>query len=267
MNTQRSSGEILDMRELEAGMSSVRAREITYVSGDLKVKGCLVHPLEGGGWRPLLYLRGGIREVGMVRISRMAALAAYGYAVFAPYYRGNRGGEGQEDFAGEDRYDAYNALPVFTQLGTEVDRLPASILGFSRGAVMALLTARDCPGVGPVAVWGGVSDLWLTYEERIDLRRMLRRVVGHPRKQMEAYLSRSPVCWASYIQKPVMIIHGTEDEKVGLEHALRLQAALTAAGRPPQMQLAEGMKHVFTSEADRAALDVLFAWFEANLEY
>lgn len=143
--------------------------------------------------------------------------------------------------------------------------MPVSVLGFSRGAVMALLAARDCSAsVGPVAVWGGVSDLWLTYEERIDLRRMLRRVVGHPRKQMEAYLSRSPVCWASYIRKPVMIIHGTEDEKVGVEHALRLQSALTAAGRPPKMQLVEGMQHVFTPEEDRAALDSLFSWFGAH---
>ncbi len=129
---------------------------------------------------------------------------------------------------------------------------------------MALLTARDCDEVGPVAVWGGVSDLWLTYEERVDLRRMLRRVVGHPRKQLEEYLSRSPVCWAPHIRTPVMILHGIEDEKVGVEHAYRLRSALTSWGHPPHTHIVEGMKHVFTPEADERALNLLFAWYKQH---
>lgn len=179
------------------------AHEVTYISCGLRVKGLLVRLIDASRQPPLLYLRGGIRSVGMVRLARMARLARRGYVVFAPYYRGNGGGEGREDFAGEDRYDAYYALNVFQQLDKDVVApLPVSVLGFSRGALMALLVARDCDGIGGVAVWGGVSDLWLTYEERIDLRRMLRRVVGHPKKNREAYLSRSPVCWASFIYPP-----------------------------------------------------------------
>jgi dipeptidyl aminopeptidase/acylaminoacyl peptidase len=261
--SQPNYGEIRHIVKLVSPDSSMRVMEISYISSEgLLVKGCLVHPLEGGPWRPLLYLRGGIRSVGMVRIPRMITLAKRGYAVFAPYYRGNNGGEGREDFAGEDRYDAYNALHVFEQLQVTLP-VPVSVLGFSRGAIMALLMARDCHLVGPVAVWGGVSDLWLTYEERVDLRRMLRRVVGHPRKQLEAYLSRSPVCWATYIRSPIFIVHGIEDEKVGIEHAYRLRSALTSAGRPPLTHLVEGMQHAFSPEEDKKTLDLLFAWYES----
>lgn len=257
-------GEIRHIEPLDSPDPDMRADEITYTSGKLLVKGCFVRPAEKKRWPPLMYLRGGIRNAGMVRLERMITFAKRGYAVFAPYYRGNRGGEGREDFAGEDRYDAYNALNVFRQLD-DVQPGPVPLIGFSRGAVMALLAARDCEEVGAVAVWGGVSDMWLTYEERVDLRRMMRRVVGHPRRTPEAYLSRSPVCWAQWIRPPVLIVHGMEDEKVSVEHAFRLQRALTSAGRPPGMVLVEGMKHVFTPEEDRKALDRIFDWFDAKI--
>ena len=260
-----ADGSIVRIEPLDSPEPGFHVREITYMSGGLRVKGCLVQPSNAPaeGWPPMMYLRGGIRSKGMVRVQRIITLARRGAAVFAPYYRGNRGGEGAEDFAGEDRYDAYHALAVFRQLD-EIRPEPVPLLGFSRGAVMALLTARDCDGVGPVAVWGGVSDMWLTYEERVDLRRMLRRVVGHPRKDMADYLSRSPVCWAQDIRSPVMIVHGTKDEQVGVEHAYRLQKALTAAGKPPFMHIVEGMGHVFAPEEDGRALDLMFAWFRSG---
>jgi dipeptidyl aminopeptidase/acylaminoacyl peptidase len=263
MNDRKpADGTIVEIAPLESPDPGFCVREITYMSDGLRVKGCLVQPVPvpASGWPPMMYLRGGIRAKGMVRVERMITLARRGRAVFAPYYRGNRGGEGTEDFAGEDRYDAYHALAVFRQLDG-IRPEPVPLLGFSRGAIMALLTARDCDGVGPVAVWGGVSDLWLTYVERADLRRMLRRVVGHPHKDAEAYFRRSPVCWARDIRPPVMIVHGTRDEQVGVEHAYRLERALTAAGKPPFMHIAGGMGHVFAPEEDARALDLVFAWF------
>lgn len=258
-------GIIVNMEQVDHDESGLLVHEVTYRSSGLLVKGLLVR-LEGENeLPPLLYLRGGIRSVGMVRLVRMAQFARRGYAVFAPYYRGNAGGEGREDFAGEDRYDAYHATKIFGQLEGIAD-CSISVLGFSRGAVMALLTARDCDRIGGVAVWGGVSDLWLTYEERVDLRRMLKRVVGHPKKHREAYLSRSPVCWATFIRTPIMIVHGKEDEKVSVTHAYRLQSALKAAGRSPRMHVVEDMKHVFTPEADKQAMDAVFEFFETCRE-
>ena len=52
------------------------------------------------------------------------------------------------------------------------------IFGFSRGGVMALLTAIQYPEAASIVTWGGVSDMILTYEERKDLRRMMKRVIG-----------------------------------------------------------------------------------------
>jgi pimeloyl-ACP methyl ester carboxylesterase len=100
------------------------------------------------------------------------------------------------------------------------------------------------PPVSAVAVWGGVSDLAAVYEERVDLRRMLRRVVGGtPRRVPERYRARSPALWAERVRCPVVVVHGTNDRQVDVGHAKRLIEALTRAGNPPVVHLYEGVGH------------------------
>ncbi len=218
----------------------LHAYELTYWSQGLRVKGLYMLPkVESSVVPGLIYCRGGIRRVGMVQPERIASFAERGYAVFAPYYRGNEGGEGREDFAGEDRFDVYNALSLMEEL-SEVRQGPIPLIGFSRGAMMAMLAARDVQAAGPVVVWGGVSDLFQTYEERVDLRRMLKRVVGHPKKQPEAYEARSPVCWIDQVNRPLLIVHGTDDELVSVEHARRLVQACRDVGKPYDVNLLDG---------------------------
>src|SRR5690606_4642607 len=163
-----------------AADADVLCYEVTYESDGLEVKGCFVRPVGDAEYEPLLYCRGGIGRVGMVRPQRMAQLARGGFAVFAPYYRGSASGAGRDEFGGADRHDVYAAVKLLPSLPGVKPDVPAACVGFSRGAVMALLAARDCDALGPVIVWGGVSDMLLTYEERVDLRRMMRRVIGHP---------------------------------------------------------------------------------------
>ena len=245
---------------LAEGMG-LEAALVTYLSQGLKVKAYMVKPQGDGIWPGLVYCRGGIGRVGMLRLPRMMTLAARGYVVFAPVYRGNLGGERRDEFGGEDRHDVFAAIAALRSLPyVAPGRVP--LIGFSRGAVMALLAAAHCPDAGPVAVWGGVSDLLLTYEERVDLRRMLRRVVGHPKKEPEQYARRSPVAWASHITAPVLMLHGTNDEQVGVEHARRLAAALTSAGKPHTLRIYDGLGHLFPEEEDKQALNELFAWFK-----
>ena len=68
-----------------------------------------------------------MQHVGMVRPSRIAQFASQGFVVFAPYYRGNRGGEGRDEFAGADRLDAVNAVDVLKQSPKNDSRPDSSI--------------------------------------------------------------------------------------------------------------------------------------------
>ncbi|MFD2370484.1 alpha/beta hydrolase family protein [Brevibacillus sp. GCM10020057] len=245
----------------------VRLYTVSYYSEGLLVKAALALPeayeKSGTPLPALLYCRGGIRGVGKVSPERISQMAAFGYVVLAPHYRGNEGGEGRDEFGGADRHDVFAAYELLRQM-PGVDRERISVFGFSRGGIMALLAAMECEGLLAAVVWGGVSDLLLTYEERVDLRRMLRRIVGHPRKQAEAYRERTPLYRVAEIACPVLIIHGTEDANVGVEHALRLERALREAGKPNEMWLAEGASHLFQGRDMATYTRRMFAWLDAR---
>ncbi|KRE45543.1 alpha/beta hydrolase family protein [Paenibacillus sp. Soil724D2] len=258
-------GQLLGKEQIRCFVKHISLYILTYVSQGLKVKGLLAVP-DGTTPRPaVIYCRGGIKRVGMVRKRRIISMAKRGYVVFAPYYRGNEGGEGREDFGGEDRFDLFHAIPMVQSL-EEVLPGPIPLIGFSRGAVMAMRAARECSGVGPVVVWGGVSDMLDTYEQRVDLRRMLKRVVGHPKKQVEAYLDRSPAYWVNEINSPIYIIHGTNDSQVDIGHARKLANALDQAGKDYTMALYTGLEHRFPRKDDEKALDDVFTWLDEKLK-
>lgn len=249
----------------ESVVPGVLLYTVTYYSQDLLVKAALAIPEEDLKQKKplpaLLYCRGGIRGVGQVKPERISQMAAFGYVVLAPHYRGNEGGEGRDEFGGADRHDVFAAYDLLLQM-PEIDRERISLFGFSRGGIMALFAAMECKGVLATVVWSGVSDLFLTYEERVDLRRMLRRIVGHPRKQEDAYRERTPLYRIGEISSPVLIIHGTADENVGVEHAHRLEKALRQAGLPHEMWLAEGASHLFQGSDMETYTRRMFAWLD-----
>ncbi|MFB5663829.1 alpha/beta hydrolase family protein [Alteribacillus sp. HJP-4] len=233
--------------------------EAAYKSGPFVVKGCLGVP-EGISHAPgLLYLRGGIKHVGMVSEEFVIELCSRGFVVFAPYYRGNKGGHGSEDFAGEDREDALAGYDLLSEL-KQVQSQPIHVMGFSRGGVMALFTAMDRP-VTSVVCWSGVSDMSLTYEERPDLRRMLRRVTGGtPANRKEEYEWRTPLFTINKLRAPVFIVHGEKDEHVSAAHAERLAEVLKQHEVPFEKKIYEGMPHHFPYSLKEKVLTEVVKW-------
>ncbi|UJF32145.1 alpha/beta hydrolase family protein [Paenibacillus hexagrammi] len=257
-------GQLLQREQVRCYAKQVSLYLITYMSQGLRVKGFLAVP-EGSGPRPaVIFCRGGIRRVGMVRKRKIVSMAQKGYVVFAPFYRGNEGGEGREDFGGEDRFDLFHAIPMVQAL-EEVGPGPVALIGFSRGALMALRAAKECSEVGPVVVWSGVSDLFHTYEERVDLRRMLKRVVGHPKKNEQAYWERSPIYWIEHVKSPVYIVHGTGDTQVSVEQARKLALSLERADKDYTMNLYDGLDHRFPKHQEEQALEAIFTWIGDKL--
>ncbi|WP_017726498.1 alpha/beta hydrolase family protein [Halalkalibacterium ligniniphilum] len=255
------NGEMIHQQRIPSPHPKIKLYLVTYWSDGLRVKGYLAEPEWGIQLPGLLYLRGGIKNVGMVRIARIIQWAAEGFVVMAPFYRGNRGGEGQEDFGGEDRYDAYASFDLLKR-HQRVCAKWIHVFGFSRGGIMALLTGieRD---VASVTTWNGVSDMFLTYEERIDLRKMLKRVVGGtPTKVPERYQWRTPLENIAFIQGPVQIIHGVKDEHVSVEHAYRLERALREHGKRMHLRYFESYPHHFPPFEHRRILTEAADWMK-----
>lgn len=210
----------------------------------------------------VLYCRGGIGRVGAVRLKWVEEFAAQGYAVFAPAYRGNEGSEGRDEFGGADTMDVISAIEWLSSISW-IDNRRIHLLGFSRGAINAAVAAALSPHVSKMILWSGVSDLAQTYDERIDLRRMMKRVIGGtPAKVPEQYLLRSPIHYADRIRCPVLLVHGTRDEQVLVEHSYRMLDKLQEQGHQPEAHLYEGLGHHFPPPQHAAAIHRMFDWLK-----
>lgn len=235
---------------------------VTYWSAGLKVKGLLAEPKDNKEYDGFLYLRGGIKNVGKVRPGRVIQFASEGFIVFAPFYRGNQGGEGDEDFGGEDRFDAISAF----QLLDDHPRVKnVHVFGFSRGGIMALLTGIHMQKTASIVTWGGVSNMFLTYKERKDLRRMLKRVIGGtPAKYPERYQYRTPLYELEKLHAPVLIIHGMKDIHVSVEHAFQLEERLKGLNKKVESWYYPNYTHYFPPRVNREVVSKLAKWMKEN---
>ena len=256
------NGEISSMRAFPSPNPQVRLDEITYWSQGLRVKGLLARPKVQGDYEALLYLRGGLQSIGMVRPARIAQFAMQGFVVFAPYYRGNRGGEGKDEFAGADRFDAISGIDVLKQF---IDVEKVHLFGFSRGGLMAVWTAILRDDVKSLVTWAGVSNAAATYWERVDMRRGLKRIVGGtPKKVPENYDDRTPLYDVAEITAPVLIIHGTEDQNVDIEHAYQLELYLKDEGKQVETWYSVGLKHHYPPKLNRKTVHELCEWMKKH---
>ena len=254
------NGKIFSMRNYPSPNAEIRLDEITYWSQGLRVKGLLARPKAPGNYEGLLYLRGGLQSIGMVRPARIAQFAAQGFVVFAPYYRGNRGGEGKDEFAGADRFDAVYAADVLKQFIT-YDKI--HLYGFSRGGLMVLWTAILRDDIQSLVTWAGVSDATATYWDRVDMRRGLKRIVGGtPNKVPENYDERTPLFEVEKINVPVLIIHGTNDQHVSIDHAYDLELYLKDAGKHVESWFSFGLKHHYPPKLNQATVKKLCEWMK-----
>ncbi|RAP28354.1 hypothetical protein C2W64_04788 [Brevibacillus laterosporus] len=262
--------EIMQITEEERAIPEVALFTVTYLSDNHPVKALLAIPDEKliphqkvvEPLPALLYCRGGYKKIGRVQPLRISQMAAFGYAVVAPHYRGNEGASGRDEFGGAEMEDVHQAYFLLANIPF-VDTNRIHLYGFSRGGMMALRAAMLPNRYASVVVWSGVSDMHLTYSERQDMRSLLKKIIGSPDTVPHVYDSRSPVRQAEQITCPVLIIHGQVDENVGVEHATRLAKALVLHHKPHELWLVENASHLFTSEQIGEYTKAMFRWLES----
>jgi len=257
-----NDGVVIEKQRFPSPNPNIDLFLITYFSQGLKIKGFLAEPKKDKLYDGFLYLRGGIKNVGKVRIGRIVQFASEGFVVMAPFYRGNQGGDGNEDFAGDDRFDSFASFKVL-EASSKVNPKRIHVFGFSRGGVMALLTAIHEPTIRSVVSWGGVSDMSLTYMERDDLRRMMKRVIGGtPKKFPERYKWRTPLYELEKIAAPVLLIHGKKDKNVSIEHSYRVERRLKELGKKVTSWYFEEFTHYFPPQENRRTVKRLTDWMK-----
>lgn len=260
------------VREEKQLVDGVHLYTIQYKSGSFQVKALLaVHSnsetnVQGKYEKSpaILYCRGGYKKVGQVNPLRISQMAAFGYTILAPHYRGNQGGTGKDEFGGDDMEDVHAAYELLRQMSW-VDSNRIHLYGFSRGGMMALRAAMVPDRYASAVIWSGVTDMYLTFEERADLRPLLVKLVGEPDQESEEYDKRSPIHYTEEISCPVLLVHGTEDENVGVEHAIRLANELKNQDKTYELWLVEGATHLFDSPYMEQYTVKMFSWLNQQV--
>ncbi|HYR09864.1 MAG TPA: prolyl oligopeptidase family serine peptidase [Longimicrobium sp.] len=242
---------------------------LTYWSDGLRVVAILVRPATVDGVRlPLVvFNHGSTAERGALPervLLWQARLVDRGYVVIAPQYRGGGGGEGRDEFGGADVADVLNVLPLAASLGF-VDMRNAFMHGHSRGGMMTYLAVKAGAPVRAAAVTAGVADLAARTRFTPWVADSVDRVLmpDYDRRAAEHYHARSAVNWPERLTVPLLIMHGTADERVPASSALALAQRLQDLGLPYELVMLAGGTHDLT--AHRTEMDArIVAWFDSH---
>jgi len=124
----------------------------------------------------------------------------------------------------------------------------------------AILLRAD---ITSIVTWAGVSDIYLTYEERTDMRRMMKRVIGGtPTNKMEAYEERNALTKISEIQASTLIIHGKQDINVSFLHAEVLEKELLGNNKIVETWYYPAFTHFFPSKVNRQVVKDACTWMK-----
>ena len=175
-------------------------------------------------------------------------LAARGYAVFQPNFRGSAGfgrafaESGYGKWGGAMQDDITDGVKALVDKGT-VDPARICIVGASYGGYAALAGAAFTPDLYKCAVSiAGISDVddmigWSkrTYGSGSELMKYVHKVMGDPETDSERIRAISPAQQVAKIKIPILLIHGTNDSIVPVSQSRTMKKALDKAGRKTEL--------------------------------
>lgn len=222
------SEELTDIEQVELGgelSDSCVSYKFLYRSDGYWIDGYLSIPWqfiynESPG-KCILYNRGGNSRIGLLSDEDTARICAEtNRIVVASQYRGAAGGQGRDEFGGDDMNDVIKLIDLCEKHFAFVDMEDFCTIGVSRGGMMSYLAARQDERIKRIMAVSAVSDLFKSYEEREDMQQLLENCIGaSPEEASEEYEKRSAVYWADEIVVPVLIIHSKDDERVPFAQA------------------------------------------------
>lgn len=237
--------------------------KITYLSDGLKVKGYLAYPKDNSKKYPcLIWCRGGVGNAGIIDKFNARGLfgqiASWGYCLLASQYRGNDGGEGFDNFGGDDINDILNLIPL-AQYIPNADSSSWAIEGWSRGGMMTYLTLTKTDLFKCAIVLGGIANLRCNSAESKFMRKLYEHTLGKYDtvdffKNCEL---RSVINFPEKLSQntPILIVHGTADDRVLPHDSIDLSYKLLLLKRKFRLVIFEGGDHFLKSH--RKEVDIL----------
>lgn len=229
--------------------------KITYLSDGLKVKGYIAYPHDTSQKYPcIIWCRGGIGNAGSIDEFNASGIfgqiASWGYVVFASQYRGNAGGEGKDEFGGDDVNDVLNLIPLAEEIEC-ADKSCWGIEGWSRGGMMTYLTLTRTDLFKAAIVIGGIANLRCNSEESKFMKRLYEVTMG--KSDTENFKSkcelRSIINFPEKLSRrtPILLLHGTADDRVLVHDSIDLSEKLKILNHLHELVLYENGDHFLKS--------------------
>jgi dipeptidyl aminopeptidase/acylaminoacyl peptidase len=219
-----------------------RQEVVSWKASDGKtIEGVFTYPLDyrAGTRYPLIVMvHGGPygRAVNTLQDRSNQPMAAAGYSVLAPNYRGSAGyGEAfsteiRGDIMDKEFSDVMSGVDSVIAAGT-VDPERLGITGGSYGGYMTdwavTQTDRFKAGVSFFGIFSLIGDMsnskMPTFEKDY--------IGGWYWEDMEKYLKSSPFCYAAKINTPVLILHGDDDNNTFLSNSQEMYTTMKKMGK------------------------------------
>ncbi|KFZ37923.1 hypothetical protein HR45_08790 [Shewanella mangrovi] len=197
--------------------------------------------------------------------------AEQGYIVFQPNFRGSVGYG--YDFAmaamqkwGQEMQDDLQDAAHYLVDNQYTDGQHTCIVGASYGGYAALMGVAKYPqDFKCAASFGGVSDLaYLVSQARFFTNAdVVRKQFGRDAEKLDA---ASPITYAKQINRPVLLIHGSDDNVVSVKHSKYMDSALESADKDVQfIELEYGDHHLSNQEHRLKTLAAIKSFLDKNL--
>jgi dipeptidyl aminopeptidase/acylaminoacyl peptidase len=256
-----------------------RQETVAWTGADgLRIEGVYVHPLDApaGGGVPLAILpHGGPEGISYDNWSTnplypAQVLAASGYAVLMPNYRGS-GGRGvafskadHRDLGGEEFEDVLLGIDALAARGL-VDPDRVGISGTSYGGYFSALAGTRYSHRFRLAIpFAGITN-WVSFTGTTDIPVEMSEVHwdlwwwDHPGLAMD----RSPVAHLGNARTPMLIGHGMADERVHPEQSIQLYQGLKLKGVPVELVLYPREPHGLRESAHQLDyMKRIVEWFD-----
>src|SRR5712692_2021499 len=196
-------------------------------------------------------------------------LTLNGFAVFVPNVRGSTGyglsytKRVDKDFGGKDRLDHVHAMTEVLPRDGRLDVKRAGVIGRSYGGYMTLIQAARHPELWAAAVdMFGPYDL-ITFSQRIpeSWKPYFELVIGHPERDREFLLERSPRTYMQQIRCPLLVIQGKNDPRIIERESRDVVEQLQAAGKQADYLVFEDEGHDVLKYANRVTCYTAIAEF------
>lgn len=250
-------------------LNNVVVSRVLYNSEGYFVEGYVAEPkdTEGKKFPIILWNRGGDAKSGrlddFLATGILGEIASWGYIVIASQYRRN------DEFGGKEISDILNILKIGMTIPS-FDGENIGVEGWSRGGMMTYQLLTKLSFLKCAIVVAGLADLRSNFERNKWLKaKFYQMFEGADEKKInEEIEKRSAVDFFDMIRPeiPLLLIHGTADNKISYEDSVLMHKKLSEFIRAEiKLEKIENGDHYLRKERD-AVRKLRREWFDKYLK-